>query len=109
MLGTVPGVPTRAADRTVAEPDLAVAVVVDPDPGASSGTASTLRRWLTVARLVVDPAGRNSAVSVPLPSAQAYTKNSIVLATTPVTFCVCDAVPQAPIPRPALSLDTMTW
>ena len=110
MLGTVPGVPTRAADRTVATPP-AVAVVVDPDPGASSGTASTTRRWLTVARLVVDPDGRTARPSPSRsPSAQAYTnERQGSVAATPVTFCVCAAVPHPPIPRPALSLDTMTW
>ena len=65
--------------------------------------------WLADAAAVLDPERRTSAVTVPPATAQAYTNNSRVLATTPVTFCVCDAVPQAPIPRPALSLDTMTW
>ena len=64
---------------------------------------------MTAASAVLAPVRRSSAVSVPLSSVQTYRKNVRVWAATPVTVSVCDAVPQAPIPRPALSLDTMTW
>ena len=96
---TIPGVPARATFR----------VAPCAPASASSGIATTLRRWVTAASAVLAPVRRSSAVSVPLSSVQTYRKNVRVWAATPVTVCVCDAVPHPPIPRPALSLDTMTW
>ena len=47
--------------------------------------------------------------TVPLPTAQGYTRSLSVWDATPVTLCVCDARPHPPIPRLAVSLDKMTW
>ena len=58
---TIPGVPARATFR----------VAPRASDSASSGIATTLRRWLAVAAAAAAPLGRTSAVIVPSPSAQA--------------------------------------